>query len=92
MRSVAKRSLLKLTCLTLSACAGSPPLRPHIVDTQLDEVREYTFTKSYNLSSQPIKIHDLGYANGMLCFHIGEAKVFKEWAKRKIEACEARSK
>lgn len=84
---------LKLICLTLNlgACAGSPPLRPHITDTQLREVREYSFTPSYNLSSQPIKIHDMSYANGMLCFHPGEAKAFKEWAKRKIEACESKA-
>lgn len=70
--------------LSLSGCAGAPKVRPHILDTQLGEMREYEFTTQYDLRG-PIRIYEMewsrnSYGNGFLCVPMGEARKFKDWA------------
>lgn len=93
MNSVLKMSLIS-GILSLSACAGQvPPVvpRPHFLDTQLGELREYTFTKSYDLKG-PTAIHEItwgknSYGNGFFCVPAGEARQFKDWAIKQANQC-----
>lgn len=81
MKSAKSASLLSLIfgILVLSGCAGAPKVRPHVLDLQLGEMREYEFTSKYDLQG-PVKIHELPYGQGFVCFPMGEARRFRDWA------------
>lgn len=86
MRFVKSALALSLSfgTLALSGCAGAPPVRPHVLDTQLGEMREYEFTSQYDLRG-PTAVHEMewsrdSYGNGFICFPMGEARRFRDWA------------
>lgn len=96
MKFAKRRCVWKLIfgMLSLSACAGAPKVTPHILDTQLGEMREYRFTNDYDLRG-PVKIHDMQwgrdtYGNGFMCIPLDEAAKFRRWAMQQKIMCEGK--
>lgn len=69
-------------------CAGAPKITPHILDTQLNELREYEVLDAERMTIRFKKEHPLprgraGYGNGFFCAPQAEVAAWRDWCLRK---------
>ena len=70
--------------LVLSSCGTMPKVHPHVLDTQLKEMREYEIVDPNNLIVRYKEAHPMNwgsdsYGNGYWCVPPSEAAALKEW-------------
>lgn len=71
-------------CFLLIGCAGAPKITPHVLDTQLMELREYKVIDAKNLTIQFVQSHPMTasqntYGNGFWCIPADQAKTWQQW-------------
>ena len=64
---------------SLSACAGIPKITPHVIDTQLNECREYKVVDYENVKIKFVKSHPIDKCNGYYSLPPKEAAELKAW-------------
>jgi len=92
MNFVGKKLKLKKILLTLSlsafGCASMPDIKPHVLDTQLKEMREYKIVDRENIIIEYVTNHPMQwgkntYGNGFYCLSPEDAAALKQWAMEK---------
>lgn len=83
-KSIWKKTLLIISIGT-SGCGTVPVIHPHVLDTQLKEMREYEIVDPENALVEFKEAHPIenwghnAYGNGFWCVPPQEAVALKEW-------------
>lgn len=73
--------------IAVAGCAGAPKITPHILDTQLNELREYEVMDPEQMTIRYKRSHALprsrdGYGNGFFCAPQSEVAAWRDWCLR----------
>jgi hypothetical protein len=71
--------ILSLVVFCILSCASAPQVTPHVIDTQLQECREYKVVNTDTLEVRKVKDWPIQHCEGFWAIPPEEAALLKAW-------------
>lgn len=91
MRLDARKLSLKLSLLIIvlvsTSCESPPKITPFVIDTDLQECREYEVTDQENFIIKFKESHPINYCNGFWSTSPSDFAIAKDYLIKKLKEC-----